>query len=106
MHAGMRATLILLFTGMFQVAMVPALKAADITPDKNTSESVSTLNILTDFFIVRPIAVAGLIAAVPVASLAVPASALFGNSREVSKELLGKPFHHAFRRHLGDFREE
>jgi hypothetical protein len=96
----------LLTAGMLNLAVLPTVRAAEPTREKMHSDTVSPATIVTDFFLVRPVALAALITAVPVATVVVPAAALFGNGRVVAREILGKPFHHTFRRHLGDFDEE
>jgi hypothetical protein len=102
----MRFLRILLAAGLLNLGGVCPLCAAQTKGQSADEKSVSVPTILTDFFLVRPVALASLVTAVPIATLVLPFSALVGNSRSVSKELLGNPFHHTFRRHLGDFSED
>jgi hypothetical protein len=98
----MRSFAILLVAGSLLLPRSP-LHAADKSRENTQDRRVTVPTIVTDFFIVRPVALVGFLTAIPVATVAVPVAAIMGNAREVSREVLGKPFHHTFRRHLGYF---
>lgn len=102
----MRFLRILLAAGLLNICGISTLSAARPKGEIADEKKISAATIVTDFFLVRPVALASLVTAVPIATVVLPFSALLGNSRIVAKEILGKPFHHTFRRHLGDFSDE
>lgn len=103
---GMRTPILSIISGLIHVTSLSTLHAAPPRRVPLQESKVTPITIVTDFFVIRPLAVAGLITAVPIATVALPFAAIVGNSQQVATELLGRPYHHAFRRHLGDFDEE
>jgi hypothetical protein len=101
----MRKLLLLLTAWFLGFAAHPGLYASNPKPYAAEQQPVSPASIVTDFFIVRPIALLSLVTAVPVATVVLPLSLITGNGKQVAREILGKPFHHTFRRQVGDFHD-
>ncbi|MFQ5560601.1 MAG: hypothetical protein ACE5FU_08465 [Nitrospinota bacterium] len=75
-----------------------------LADDGETRMDIKGEDILVDFFVVRPISMAGSALLTSVFVLSLPFSILGGNTGPVFKKLVLEPGRFAFRRPLGEFK--